>query len=520
VLASLQRQGVEVQFSCRKGNCQTCLLKCTSGAIPHDSQLNLRPVLVNNGYFMPCVCRPFDDIEIADVARDDLYFSAVVHRKVMLSDNVCRLLIDAESLMDYRPGQFINLSRSADGLTRSYSIANRVDDYFIEIHVQRMINGVLSNWIIDELEEGSIIEVQGPNGVSVYQDGIIQESLIMISSGTGLAPHLGVIRDAIDHNHQGDIFVYHASASSAGAYLHQYMTQLSSTYANIHYFSCVQNGSIASDMYAVEPVKLLKSYHKNIDNCHIYLAGSPNMIESVRSDALFAAVPDNHIYMDSFDVKDLRRPDASALVNNEKRRSADNSTGCPAHSEVNYPAPDPEMWAALDYGKKLNPILADFYDRVYKDAKLAPFFANSTKQRSIEKQYTFLRRLFSGDKVYLGDRPRNAHHWMVISTELFDYRESIMTSCLKLHGLPEILIERWVRMENSFRPDIIKEKPWNKVIDGVELPVDGYEETILDSGSLCDSCHQAINAGTLVRYHIRLGLIYCPSCMEVVQAHV
>ena len=519
LLESLQRQGVEMSFSCRKGSCQTCVLKCISGDIPEESQNNLRPALVNNGYFMPCVCVPQGDMVIEDVAHSDLFYPAVVNHKEMLSDNVCRLFLEVQSLTDYRPGQFINLSRPEDGLTRSYSIANRVDDYFIEIHVKRMANGLLSNWILDVLEEGSVVDVQGPNGVSVYPQGIEYKPLLLISSGTGLAPHLGIVRDAIDHHHKGDIFIYHGSQYIDDVYMVDEMKKLSSEYDNINYFCCVKTGPIQNDMYFGDAVKLATLHHSNIDKYRVFLAGSPSMVESAMLDLLNRGVPGEYVYTDPFEYKDLRNCsdgnlDAKLSINNA-RRSEDKVATCPVYDEVDYPEPDPEMWEALEYGKKLNRILKDFYEIVYQDPRLSPFFENSTKQRSIEKQFTFMRRLFSGEKVYFGDRPRNAHHWMVISNELFDYRESIMVTCLRKHGLPEKLIERWFVLENSFRSDIVKDKPWNKIIDGVEIPVEGYEETVLDIGSLCDSCHQEIDSGTLVRYHIRLGLIYCPACMSV-----
>lgn len=515
VLESLQRQGIEMSFSCRKGSCQTCLLKCVSGKPPEESQKDLRPVLVNNGYFMPCVCRPENAMEVVDVAHNDLYFSAIVNHKEILSDKFCRLLIESESLVDYSPGQFVNLSRPEDGVTRSYSIANRVAEYFIEIHVQRMPNGILSNWIFDELEEGGELEIQGPNGGVVYPEGIADRALLMISSGSGLAPHLGIIKDAIDHHHEGDIYIYHGSSSADDAYFHQQMMQLASEYSNIHYFSCIGGGSIPDDMYSGEADKLAALHHSHIKDYQVFLAGSPAMVESVRHDLMFRGLPVTNIYVDPFDVKDLRK--STNLPDKEfKRRTEDKTTSCPMHDEIDYPDPDPEMWAALEYGKKLNLILADFYDLVYKDSRLAPFFENTTKQRSIEKQYSFLRRIFSGDKIYFGDRPRNAHHWMVISDELFDYRESIMMTCLRHYELPDKLIERWFMMENSFRPDMVKNKPWNKVINGIEIPVEGYEESIIDVGSLCDSCHQEIDVGTKVRFHVRLGLIYCPSCSETI----
>jgi truncated hemoglobin YjbI len=176
------------------------------------------------------------------------------------------------------------------------------------------------------------------------------------------------------------------------------------------------------------------------------------------------------------------------------------------------PAPDPEMWQGLDEGKRLTGILEDFYARVYDDERLAPFFHGVTKQRAIEKQYLFMRQLFTGEKVYFGDRPKNAHHWMVISDELFDYREGLMVDCLRRAGLSETLIERWVAVEERFRPDIVKNEPWKRKVGNMEMPLDGFGEEIMEIGTLCDGCGSEIPAGTPVRYHLRLGSTYCPEC--------
>lgn len=176
--------------------------------------------------------------------------------------------------------------------------------------------------------------------------------------------------------------------------------------------------------------------------------------------------------------------------------------------------PDLEMWAALREGALLREILEDFYTRVYEDERLSPFFAEVTKQRSVEKQYLYLRQLFTGEKVYFGDRPRNAHHWMVISDELFDYREALMADCLRRAALPEHLISRWLAVEESFRSHIVKDQPVSRIMGGVEMPLDGFGEEVLDVGSICDSCENEVPPGTRVRYHLRLGKVYCPDCSD------
>jgi truncated hemoglobin YjbI len=190
----------------------------------------------------------------------------------------------------------------------------------------------------------------------------------------------------------------------------------------------------------------------------------------------------------------------SQLVASESRRRGDLK-------------PRPELWAALDDGKKLLDILIDFYGRVYEDPRLAHFFEGTTKQRAIEKQYSFLRDKFTGEKHYFGDRPRNAHHWMVISDELFDYREDLMEDCLRRAGLSPHLVEQWREVEEVFRPQIVKSKPFGRKVRGVELPVEGYEGLTLDAGSLCDGCETEMNVGEVVRYHVRTGRAYCAECV-------
>lgn len=174
-------------------------------------------------------------------------------------------------------------------------------------------------------------------------------------------------------------------------------------------------------------------------------------------------------------------------------------------------APDPELWRALG-GGVLQRILEDFYARVYDDPRLGPFFEGVTRERAVEKQYNFLMELFTGERVYFGARPRNAHHWMVISHELFDYREDLLAEVCRAHGLGEEHIARWRRADEIFRKQIVKDVPVPLKLGGQALPLEGYESLVLSAGALCDGCHAEIQAGDEVRYHVRLGTTFCSRC--------
>ncbi len=175
--------------------------------------------------------------------------------------------------------------------------------------------------------------------------------------------------------------------------------------------------------------------------------------------------------------------------------------------------PNPRMWAALRDGVGLSEVLDVFYTRVLKDERMAPFFEGVSKQRIAEKQYSFMRQIFTGERIYFGDRPRNAHSWMVISDELFDYREELLAQCLREYGLSEDLIEEWRAVDEIFRKQIVKTKAFGRKIRGVEAPVDGYERESLSAGTLCDVCSAELNVGTVVSYHRRTGKVFCSACM-------
>jgi truncated hemoglobin YjbI len=185
--------------------------------------------------------------------------------------------------------------------------------------------------------------------------------------------------------------------------------------------------------------------------------------------------------------------------------------------DFEFPEPDLEMWDALKKGELLTEILTDFYDKVYEDDILKPYFKKVTKQRAIEKQYNFMFQLLTGENVYLGDKPRNAHHWMVVSNDIFDHRERLIEDSMLKLGLERKYIDKWLAFNESLREKIVKSEPWDKIQDGIVIPVDGYKEIELDFPFVCDCCHNEISTGTKVRYHVMEAKIYCGNCSQVLQ---
>lgn len=516
VLDALLRQGQNPPFSCRNGSCLVCLRRCSEGQPPEAAQRALRPSLRRAGYFLPCKCVPTGDMEIEAPRSADLFAPAVVADKQLVADDICRLLLESATSLYYHAGQFVNLRRP-DGLTRSYSLASLpTEDSTLELHVKRMPGGAMSSWIFDELSVGDELEYQGPNGRCYYVPGTQAEDLLLVGNGTGAAPLVGIIRDALHVGHRGRIRLFHGSRHVRGLYLHETFTRLATEHPNFDYVPCVSGPDVPSGVASGRAHRVAFAEARDLGNWRVFVAGHPNMVAEVERLALASGVSPTAIHTDPYDLRsqpETVRPAATRSPPAQRRSSrAPIAEGSSGKERRALGEPDPELWEALGRGPLMREILSDFYTRVFVDPILAPYFRGITKERLIGQVYSFMRDVLAGEKHYFGMRPRTAHHWMVISDEVFDHREAMMEACLRRHGLAEHLVQRWRRFEESFRSDIVKSTAWKLVVDGVEMPLDGFGEEELLAGAMCDGCQRAIEVGERVRYHLRLGLTYCAEC--------
>jgi len=512
VLDALLRANVNVTFSCRNGICHSCLLQAKSGQPSEKSQSGLKKSLVNNGYFLACRCHPQSDMEVEFPRIADIYGRATICGKERLADDVWRIFLEPATALYYHPGQFINIRRE-DGLSRSFSLASVAnEDVFLELHIRRLPDGKMSRWLIDDEVEGSELDFQGPIGECYYRNKFRQNNLLLVSTGTGLAPMIGIIRDALNHQHDAQIYLYHGSSYQSGLYLTDYLRNLAKVHPNFHFFPCLSRSEEENFEFG-RVTDIAFSRHTDLQDWRVFIAGNPDMADQAEALAQRNGASSDAIFADPYEFSRNEKAGASQV---EKIETVLTCNDINPENEFlpdpAYPDPDPEMWQALDNGKLLSVILDDFYTQVYADEKLLGFFKGTTKRRSTEKQYNFLHRVFTGEKVYFGEKPRNGHNWMIISRELFDYRENLMRTTLRKHGLAEPLIERWIEMENRYRDVVVKNKAWKKIVDGVEYPVDGFGEIVVEFGTLCDSCGREISPGEHISYHLRTGEVYCDTC--------
>lgn len=118
---------------------------------------------------------------------------------VSSTTSIFKLKVEDDEIFDFKPGQFIILDLPiSDKRTkrwRSYSIANTPnDENIIELCIVRLEDGQGTGYLFDEAEVGTPIKFKGPQGIFTIPSTLESQKLVMICTGTGVAPFRSMLQ--------------------------------------------------------------------------------------------------------------------------------------------------------------------------------------------------------------------------------------------------------------------------------------------------------------------------------------
>jgi len=300
VLECLERHGQSIPNSCRSGVCHSCLMRAERGELPPDSQKGLSEARRLQGYFLSCRCTPEADLVVARADDAGSRVPVTLVSKEALNHRVLRVVLKAEGALAYFPGQFVNFVR-ADGLVRSFSLASvpALDDH-LEFHVALVAGGQMSGWLHHEAVEGTPLELMGPLGNCFYTPGKADQPLLLLGTGTGLAPLYAIVRDALHQGHSAPIHLFHGALAARDLYLSEELLAMSAASENFFYHPCVRDeaGEDWMKQGAVDVVALATI--PNLKGWKVFLCGNPDLVKQVQRKTFMAGASMQDIHADAF----------------------------------------------------------------------------------------------------------------------------------------------------------------------------------------------------------------------------
>lgn len=103
--------------------------------------------------------------------------------------------------INYKSGQFLTLITPVQGkeVRRAYSLCSSpFVDTDLAVTVKRVENGLMSNWLPDNLKKGDTMKVMEPMGqFTTEYDGKRKRHIVMFAGGSGITPMLSIIKSIL-----------------------------------------------------------------------------------------------------------------------------------------------------------------------------------------------------------------------------------------------------------------------------------------------------------------------------------
>jgi ferredoxin-NADP reductase len=110
------------------------------------------------------------------------------------------LVLRAPEWGGHRAGQHVDVRLTAeDGYQaeRSYSIASAPEDPSLVLTVERLDDGEVSPYLVDELRPGDMLELRGPIGGYFVWEVSVGGPVLLVGGGSGIVPLMAILRHRV-----------------------------------------------------------------------------------------------------------------------------------------------------------------------------------------------------------------------------------------------------------------------------------------------------------------------------------
>ncbi len=312
VLDACLREGIWLPHACTHGTCGTCKAQVLDGELDlgDASPYALLDTERDEGAALICVAKPKGDVTIeGEVDAEegvDVHpvwdYSGVVDALDDVAPNVRRLLIRLSEPLSFNPGQYLQLNLPG-GANRPYSIASPPGEGdLVELHIKRTINGAATDgWIFSDLAVGHDVSLSGPYGRFSFRP-IRPQPILLLASGTGLAPMKSIIRHIADVGSTHEVVLYHGVPAAEDLYEHRWLEEFANGHDWFDYRPALSQQEHNGRTGRV-PALLAQDFPRAAGNV-AYICGSPEFVTDTMKALMKARLFPRDIYREDFDSAD------------------------------------------------------------------------------------------------------------------------------------------------------------------------------------------------------------------------
>ncbi len=308
ILQAALNNSIMLPHACKSGCCGACKAQLRSGttrSMQENSAINLtendqHEILLcchapqsNLSIYLPQYSGQTNQVVKKIKARID-------HIRICNHYAVIHLQLPSKKTFTYQAGQYIDIILQ-NGQRRSYSIAGyNANTHQLIIHVRYHEGGAFSAPIFDgRMHCKDMLQIEGPLGSFQLSDQ--PKDLIMLATGTGLAPLMAMLSCLSEQHFSQNIYLYWGVATEQDLYDAQLLDQLCDQLSYAKWTPVLSRP--ASDWTGKQGYvqQIALQQHADMSQYLVYACGNPQMI--AQAQALFtsqANLATNAFFADNF----------------------------------------------------------------------------------------------------------------------------------------------------------------------------------------------------------------------------
>ncbi len=315
ILTAAIRQGVGLPYGCKDGACGSCKSRMLDGRVIHGAHQSkaLSADEEAAGWILTCQAAPQTDVVVEArtvPGAGEFPIRKMPSRVISITRPapdvaILQMQLPANDRLQYHAGQYVEFILR-DGARRSYSMANaphtQIDTPGIELHLRHLPGGKFTDHVFSAMKEKDILRMEGPFG-SFFLREDSEQPMVLLASGTGIAPIKAIIEHMQHTNSQRHAELYWGCRSRADLYLHEWALNAASVMPTLTYIPVLSEPKPDDDWHGRTGFvhQAVMHDHPNLMNHQVYACGAPIMVESAQRDLIMkCGLPDDEFYADSF----------------------------------------------------------------------------------------------------------------------------------------------------------------------------------------------------------------------------
>jgi ferredoxin-NADP reductase len=206
-----------------------------------------------------------------------------------------------EKTFSYRAGQYVTLRLQVNGREefRPYSMSSAPQiDRDLQVTVKRVADGLVSNWLHDNLRVGDCIDVGTAVGCFLLPEGDDSTGVIAFAAGSGITPIISIIKYALRFSDRSIRLLY-ASPDWSSVIFHQHLLALEEQYPNrLHVTYNVD------EAHGLVDAGLVSGFIGSGLKSRFYICGPKGFMDVVRSALVWCGARSHQLHQESFTPTD------------------------------------------------------------------------------------------------------------------------------------------------------------------------------------------------------------------------